>query len=204
MATDKLATAFQSKRLVYRAPENNEEDRELFTGLQNDPVIGALSDLAVLRPKSANKSEDLIEQIQKATLPVIICLSPEEARNQGIETSEPVSIGYLVLGWGGRPQGREHHRDTGIGLVIAAAHQDKGYGGEAIDWVLDWAFRFGGFHRVSIGTVSYNERAQHLYKKLGFAEEGRSRQAFWFDRKWYDIVNYSMLEHEWEALRGLG
>ena len=86
---------------------------------------------------------------------------------------------------------------------MAAPYQNKGYGAEAINWALDWAFRFGGFHRVEISTVSYNERAMHRYTRLGFVEEGRRREAYWYDRKWYDVVSYSMLEGEWTALREL-
>jgi RimJ/RimL family protein N-acetyltransferase len=69
--------------------------------------------------------------------------------------------------------------------------------------MLDWAFRHGGLHRVGIQTFGFNERAQHLYKKLGFVEEGRSREAVWHDRKWHDMVDLGMLESEWMALRGL-
>jgi len=44
----------------------------------------------------------------------------------------------------------------------------------------------------------------HLYKRMGFVEEGRIRESVWLDRKWYDEVHLGILESEWEALRGLG
>ena len=37
---------------------------------------------------------------------------------------------------------------------------NKGYGGEAISWALDWAFRFGGYHRVAIGLLPSHGRLQ--------------------------------------------
>ena len=42
---------------------------------------------------------------------------------------------------------------------------------------------------------------QHLYKKLGFVEEGRHRDAHFHDRRFWDMISYSMLESEWAAIR---
>lgn len=49
-------------------------------------------------------------------------------------------------------------------------------------------------------TVEYNLRARRLYV---FVFEGRFREDHYHDRKWYDVLFYSMLEHEWEAQRRL-
>lgn len=78
---------------------------------------------------------------------------------------------------------------------------NKGYGSEAINWVLDWAFKYANVHKVEIGAVSYNDRAAHLYEKLGFKPEGRRRHVVFVNRQWYDIIEFGMLEDEWEALR---
>lgn len=58
-------------------------------------------------------------------------------------------------------------------------------------------------HKVEIGTASYNERAAHLYQRLGFKLEGRIREVAFMDRKWYDVLEFGMLEREWEELRGM-
>ncbi|KAF4467203.1 GNAT family [Fusarium albosuccineum] len=198
MITDGLSTAFQSERLVYRAVENNEADKRfLLTEIVNNPVNTALSDPSLILPKGEKDAEKLVEGLHKATLAVMVCLPNEN------EPDCPTPIGFVILGWGRGIPAHAHHRTTTIGISLATPFQGKGYGGEIIHWALDWAFRFGGYHRVAIGTVAYNERAQHLYKKLGFIEEGRNREAHLHDRKWYDTINYGMLESEWEALRGL-
>lgn len=67
---------------------------------------------------------------------------------------------------------------------------------------MDWAFNYANVHKVEIGTVSYNERAIHLYEKLGFKPEGRKRHWVYMNRKYYDLVEYGLLEDEWEELRG--
>ncbi|KAL4731105.1 hypothetical protein ACLX1H_000065 [Fusarium chlamydosporum] len=204
MNAERISKAYCSERLVYRAFENNEQDTQyLFKFHENDPLNTVLADLSLLRPRNKKSSEDLIVQLQKCALCVMICLSPSEAKAQNIESSDPVPIGFVLLGWGGIPAGREHHRRTSLGITLGEPYHGKGYGGEAINWALDWAFRYGGYHRVGLSTVGFNTRAQHLYKKLGFKEEGRERESFYLDRKWYDFINYSMLEQEWAAIRGV-
>ncbi|CAJ2505214.1 Uu.00g126080.m01.CDS01 [Anthostomella pinea] len=97
-----------------------------------------------------------------------------------------------------------HHRSTEIGIGIIKAWQGQGYGGEAIDWVLDWAFEKAGMHRVEVNVMEYNERAVHLYRSMGFIEEGSSRKAWWHAGRWWDEVRFAMLEEVWKKLRKIG
>jgi RimJ/RimL family protein N-acetyltransferase len=88
----------------------------------------------------------------------------------------------------------------GIRILIGC---EQGYGAEAISWAVDWAFKFANVHKVEIQTASYNERAGHLYEKLGFSLEGRKREVIFVNRKYYDLIEFGMLEGEWKRLRGL-
>lgn len=156
---------------------------------------------------------------------VFICLPPTEEENQQWEglikekaekngltatldieklkmefpKPEPKPIGCLTL-MATSEEGL-HHRNAMVGVGIAEGFRGKGYGGEAVDWVLDWGFERLGLHRIWLAAFGYNERAVRLYKKLGFVEEGREREAVLYERKWWDIVRLGMLEGEWEALR---
>ncbi|UCI17779.1 GNAT family N-acetyltransferase [Mesorhizobium sp. B2-1-8] len=56
------------------------------------------------------------------------------------------------------------------------AYLGKGYGAEAIKLVLGYAFD-RGLHRVSLRVLSSNSRAIACYRKCGFVEEGREREA---------------------------
>ncbi|KAH8680214.1 acyl-CoA N-acyltransferase [Ilyonectria robusta] len=194
-----LANAFRSKRLVYRAFEDNEADKHfLFAQIENDPVNTTLADLSMVQPRNKKQTDLLAKRIAESTLGVMICIPPG---GDSKEDATPVPIGFLALSCGGAEQ--VHSRSTSLGIMLATPYQDQGYGKEAINWALDWAFRYGGYHRVGLTTLSYNERALHLYKQLGFVEEGRSRETYWHDRKWYDLVGFGILENEWAALRGL-
>ncbi|KAH7126529.1 acyl-CoA N-acyltransferase [Dactylonectria estremocensis] len=201
MSIETLSTAFQSERLSYRAFENNEDDKKfLSTYIENDPTVAAFAHLSLLKPRNKQATETLAETIFKSTMAVMVHVSKPVVNT---ENSTPAPIGIVVLGAGGLHLDNVHNRSIEFGILLAKPYQNQGYGQEATNWALDWAFRFGGFHRVELKTMSHNERAQHVYKKLGFVEEGRARESHWHDRKWYDMVSFGILEREWVALRGL-
>ncbi|KAL6401321.1 hypothetical protein AUP68_15189 [Ilyonectria robusta] len=165
MAIEGLSTAFQSKRPTYRAFENNEDDKMfLFKQIENDPMVAAVAHISLFKPKNKQSTESLADAIVKSTMAAIVCISKSV---DGTENSTLVPIGCVVLGVGGLHPDHVHNRSIDFGILLAAPYQNQGYGQEATNWALDWAFRFGGFHRVALKTISHNERAQHMYKKRG-------------------------------------
>ncbi|SMF89799.1 Protein N-acetyltransferase, RimJ/RimL family [Paenibacillus uliginis N3/975] len=77
----------------------------------------------------------------------------------------------------------------------------KGYGTEALRLLLDYAFLELNLHRVSLRVFSFNQKAIHLYEKIGFKHEGASRQAIFRDGAWGDIVQMGILQHEYLTAR---
>lgn len=94
-----------------------------------------------------------------------------------------------------------HHRHSEIGIEIAKAYQGQGFGTEAINWTLKFAFEEAGLHKVNIGCFEYNTEARRLYERLGFKVEGIGREMFRFQGKWWDDYTLGMLDREWEELQ---
>lgn len=134
----------------------------------------------------------------------------KEQRNELVEQAKTDGKENLVEEWGTAigeihlsrlaPQ-HAHHRCTEIGIDIIPEHQGKGYGGEAINWSLDYAFRLAGLHRVKIRGFEWNAGALRLYERLGFVNEGREREACWHEGRFWDSVELGMLEGEWRAMQ---
>ena len=123
---------------------------------------------------------------------VMICIIPEEGSDK-----EPETIGVISLRK--KEAGLVQHRVTEIGIVIARQYHDKGYGTEAMSWMLDWAFLTAGLHRVELTVYEWNERAQKVYQRLGFVDEGRKRESLWKGGRWWDTIFMGILAREWEA-----
>ncbi|KAJ2992554.1 hypothetical protein NUW58_g2122 [Xylaria curta] len=189
---DAIGSAFHSERLTYRAIEDNEADKNfVFTHL-SDPVTYALANPSIHRPVSRKTSDDkTVSGINGSLLAVMICLTGDSPAS-----SEPIGGLWIT-------EAQFYQQRGLLGIRISTAHQNKGYGFEAVNWAMDWSFRWGGLHSLALGASLYNERAVAVYKKAGFKQEGVSREAVYRDRKWLDTVQLAILEHEWEALRGI-
>lgn len=216
--TSNLATAFQSERLVYTAIPDTDEIKDWFyERFENDPVGRAYADSSLLRPQTKARSDEILADIRKDLLGVLICLPPKtpepadqaekgppaDSTSAGAPKPKPKAtpIGVLHLDDESGSMYRHHHRLCVMSVSIISEYRDKGYGSEAINWALDWVFTRANLHAVSLGCLEFNERGQHLYEKLGFVPEGRFRKCHWHERKWWDVLLYSMLEEEWLELR---
>ncbi|MCJ1298805.1 hypothetical protein MMC08_001595 [Hypocenomyce scalaris] len=195
---------FRSARLIYRAVESPEDDA-FFLSMAQDYEAVANADATMLKPAAKKFSEERRKYFtDKALLGVLICLPAPSSNSTTTTTTDdaasspkPIPIGRIHLS--GSAPGLGHHRNSSIGIGIAAPYQRQGYGGEAIEWILRWGFLIAGLHRIEIGCFGWNEGAGRLYERLGFTPEGRKREAIWFDGGFHDTVEFSMLEHEWRA-----
>jgi RimJ/RimL family protein N-acetyltransferase len=89
-------------------------------------------------------------------------------------------------------------------LALRPGQRGRGFGGEAIQLVLDHAFADPGegglgLHRVSLDVLSINPRAYALYESLGFVVEGRLREAHLDGQHFCDVVVMAVLEDDWRA-----
>ncbi|KAH7063032.1 GNAT family acetyltransferase [Macrophomina phaseolina] len=188
-----MKNPFRTERLILRAIEDTPEDDAFVHLVQADPVSYALSNLSLPRPETMKASKEWKTHLtEKCLLAVIICIAPSPSGSQ--ETPVPIGIVSLTAP---RP-GLEHHRNSSISIDIVAEHQGKGYGGEAINWILNWGFQMAGLHRIGIDCFSYNAAALHLYERLSFVLEGRRRESIWFDGSWHDWIEFGMLEGDWK------
>lgn len=77
----------------------------------------------------------------------------------------------------------------------------RGYGTEATDLVLEYAFDVAGLHRVSLEVFAFNTSAQKSYARSGFVREGVWRKSLRWDGEWHDAVLMSILDEEYAELR---
>jgi RimJ/RimL family protein N-acetyltransferase len=86
-------------------------------------------------------------------------------------------------------------------LSVIVGHRDdrhQGYGTEAIDRLLRYAFEELGLNRIGLSVFAFNEEAISAYEKLGFVEEGRIRQAIKRHSGFHDAILMSILKSEWD------
>ncbi|WP_123813459.1 GNAT family N-acetyltransferase [Myceligenerans xiligouense] len=99
-------------------------------------------------------------------------------------------------------------RSANLRLQMLPNYRGRGYGREAIEEVLRFAFvgvpEHPGprLHRVGLDVLSINPRAKALYASLGFREEGRLRDVYPDGDGWSDAYVMSLLEDEYSDTAG--
>ena len=92
------------------------------------------------------------------------------------------------------------HRRGEVGIFIGNKNYwDKGYGREAMKLLLDYGFKLLNLNNVFFWVYSFNKRAINCYKKCGFKEIGRRREAYIIGNKKYDEIYMDILAEEFEG-----
>lgn len=81
------------------------------------------------------------------------------------------------------------HQCAEIGIFIGdEENQNNGYGSEAISLLIDFGFNYLNLHNIMLRVFAFNESAIRCYKKSGFKEIGRRRQAYYLKGRYHDQV----------------
>jgi RimJ/RimL family protein N-acetyltransferase len=92
------------------------------------------------------------------------------------------------------------NRTAMLGIVIGEkAYWGQGYGQDAVRLLLDYAFNLLNLHSIMLGAFAFNERALACYRKVGFREIGRRRQARIVAGRKYDVVLMDILAEEFAS-----
>jgi RimJ/RimL family protein N-acetyltransferase len=107
-----------------------------------------------------------------------------------------------VIGKIGLVQSNRRNGSAEFGIEIYdPEYIGRGYGRDAINVLLDWAFRIENYRRIWLKTSAANERAIRCYRAVGFVEEGRLRQQLYYDGRYVDSVLMGLLRAEWDERR---
>ena len=97
-----------------------------------------------------------------------------------------------VVNWSGR--------DAFVGIGVGETdYWGQGYGTDAMNILLRFAFNEINLKRVTLSVFEYNPRAIRSYEKAGFRYEGRVRKVLNKEGKRWDSLYMGILREEWMA-----
>jgi RimJ/RimL family protein N-acetyltransferase len=115
-----------------------------------------------------------------------------------IETKDGRHIGNLDL-----RDVRPEDRAAQMGIIIGEKeYWNNGYGTDAVITLLRFAFHEMNLNRVSLHAFEFNERGLACYRKCGFREEGRLREHYYAEGRYWDSIVMAILRHEFDQLHG--
>lgn len=154
----------------------------------HDAEFMRLMELTPVRPLSVEMVKKSYENIEKEM---------DEDKNLyyfTIQTRDNSQfIGKALIEWIDWPNSNGFLR-LGIG---EAEYRHKGYGSQALQMLLRFAFNELNLYRVTAVVPAYNEGAIRLFQKFGFMEEVRRRKAIQRDGEVWDLVSFGLLNAEW-------
>lgn len=91
-----------------------------------------------------------------------------------------------------------------IGIFIGEEeNRNKGYGSEALELLISYGFEYLNLNNIMLSVYSFNENAIACYKKVGFKEIGRRREAYFKNNERYDDIYLDILRNEFYERRKL-
>ena len=92
-----------------------------------------------------------------------------------------------------------NHRIATLSLGIGDPRErKKGYGSEALNLVLRYAFKELNLFRLNARIPEFNKAGLQLLIKAGFREEARQREAYQWAGSHWDGIFLGLLKDEWE------
>lgn len=89
------------------------------------------------------------------------------------------------------------HRHGILGIFIGDEEsRGKGYGREAIQLLLTFAFGYLNLHGVALWVFDFNTRGIACYRRVGFKEVGRRRHGLLRNGEYHDVILMDILAEE--------
>lgn len=172
--------------LVRLDPIDSDSESELINRWFGDGDFIRLLDERLAKIPTIENTKEFIEKINK------------EGFIFGIRTRKELSlIGFVALGNINSPA-----REAWVGIAIGdRGDQGRGYGTDAMNVVIKFAFLELNLNRISLDVFGYNKRGIRSYEKVGFMLEGRERESIYRDGKWWDTLYMGILRKDWEEKR---
>lgn len=170
---------FEGRLIRLRAREP--EDEPLLHQWFNDPEV--TEHLSLRYPLSHRTEREFIESVSD--------LSYGNA-SFAVETL----VGRMIGGCGLEKASPEN-RNAVLGIAIGdKAFWDGGYGTDVMRTLCRFGFELMNLHRIQLDVFDGNDRAIHVYEKLGFKLEVTKRQAIYKFGEYHDVHVMGLLEGE--------
>jgi RimJ/RimL family protein N-acetyltransferase len=166
------------ERIVFRAIE--QQDLPDYVEWLNDPQV--LEYFGTYSPLSLPQEEKWYEEMLQDRS---FCVFAIEFEGQHVGGAGLSAI-----------DGRTASAEAGL-FIGRPEMWGQGLGFDVLQTLLRFGFAQMNLNRIYLRVFAENERAVHLYEKLGFQHEGRWRQAEFRHGRYHDLLWMSVLRDEW-------
>lgn len=180
-----MTTSTLTGQLVRLTAVNTETDAAAFARWSRNTEYWRLLDSDPPMPRTAKQRQEEMDK--------------HEIRDTGYFFGIRLLNAESLIGFTGLWLDSWLHREAFVGIGIGEPdYWGKGYGTEAMQLALRFAFVELCLHRVALLAFAYNTRAIRSYEKSGFVHEGVERRYMLRDGQRADVLVMGILRSEWE------
>lgn len=166
--------------------ETRQEDKEQLAEWWQDPASSFLIQPEP-RPRALSTVVQMIESWSANVSSTPIGLSI-------VSVSDGELLGHATL-----VQTNISARTAEMSLFLNPSTTGRGYGADAVNVLLRFAFGDMNYNKVDLEVFEFNDRAVNCYERAGFTLEGRRRAAVRRVDRYFDVLCYGMLRSEFAA-----
>lgn len=163
-------------------------DRQALERVENDPEALYLAEDGLPFPRTERDLDGFLSQASAEGPSYLFAI---ERLEDGAFIG---TVGTFKADW------KNRHVEVGISLDRSVWGQ--GYGTDAMNVLVRVLFTEMNLHKVKLGVISHNPRAQRSYEKVGFKVDGRLRQEIYRGGTYHDLIQMSLLRSDWLADQG--
>jgi len=89
------------------------------------------------------------------------------------------------------------HRNAEFQIIIAPEYQGHRYAAAAAKLAIDYGFRVLNLYKLYLLVDKENERAIHIYEKLGFEFEGLLRREYYINGRYRDVIRMAIFRDDY-------
>lgn len=173
----------KTQRLLLREFEEN--DWQALLAYQLDPLYLRYN------PWYSRTEEDVRQFVQR-----FILWSQERPRRK-FQFAFVLQAEQRVIGNGGIRMKTAQSWEADLGYELDSRYWHHGYATEAAQALLRFGFEELRLHRIWAHCIAENTGSAHVLEKIGMRREGWFRENEWMKDRWWDTLQYAMLDYEW-------
>ncbi|WP_130835440.1 spermidine N1-acetyltransferase [[Erwinia] mediterraneensis] len=89
------------------------------------------------------------------------------------------------------------HRRAEFQIIIDPAHQGKGLASQAAKLAMEYGFSVLNLYKLYLIVDQENEKAIHIYSKLGFEIEGVLKHEFFINGEYRNTIRMCIFQHQY-------
>lgn len=164
------------------------EDAQFLSKGENDPIVRESLFLAL--PVSLTNEQEKVGQFIKSKEAIVLIIVEKET-NLPVGQTAFFRIDYVS------------RAAIFYITILDPAYWSKGYGSEATQLMVDYAFNTLNLNRIQLHVCAENLPAIKIYQRVGFQKEGVLRQAMYRKGDFVDFWVMGILKKDWLALLGI-